>query len=85
MERDCHSDDSRQPRGSSNTKHGFLATLGVDKPKTRGRTGLGPVVLMTDELLTNLGEDDEDDFMEDLNIDSFQPFQYQPEADVHPP
>ena len=50
--------------------------------------GLGPVVLTAgeirrkEELLTNLGEDDEDDFMEDLNIDSFEPFQYKPEADV---
>ena len=60
-------------------------TLGVGKPKPRGRTGLGPVVLTAgeicrkDELLTNLGEDDEDDFMEDLNIDSFEPFQYKPD------
>ena len=30
----------------------------------------------------NLGEDDEDDFMEDLHIDSFEPFQYKPKADV---
>ena len=49
-------------------------TLGVGKPKTRGRAGLGPVILTAgeirrkEELLTNLGEDDEDDFMEDLNI-----------------
>ena len=47
-----------------------------------------PVVLTAseirrkDELLTNLGDDGKNDFTEDLNIDSFEPFQYKPEADV---
>ena len=77
----------RQSKGSSSTKQGILANLGVGKPKTLGRKGLGPVVLTAgeirrkDELLTNLGDDDEDDVMEDLNIDSFEPFRYVPEAD----
>ena len=60
---------------SSSTKQRILATLGVGKSKTRGRVSLGHVVLTAgeirrkDELLTNLGEDDEDEFIEDLNID----------------
>ena len=88
LDRARHSDELRQSKGSSSTKHGILATLGVGKPKTRGREGLSPVVLTAgeirgkDELLTNLGEDDENDFMEDLNIDSFEPFRYLPETDI---
>ena len=86
LERLRQSNDLRQPKGSNSTKQGILATLGVSKPKTRGCAGLGPVVLTAsetrckDELLTNLGEDDDDDFMEDLNIESFEPFQYKPET-----
>ena len=46
------------------------AARGVGKPKTRGRVGLGHVVLTAGEirpnykLLINLGEDDENEFME---------------------
>ena len=64
-----------------------FAALCVGKPKT-GRAGLGPVVLTAaeirrkEELLTNLGEDDEDDFMEDLNIDSFETFKYKSFKDI---
>ena len=43
LERARHPDEFRQSKGSSSTKQGILATLGVGKPKTLGRKGLGPV------------------------------------------
>ena len=40
------------------------------------------LICCANQLVTNLGEDDKDDFMEDINIDSFEPFQYKSEAEV---
>ena len=68
LQRARYSDELSQSKGSSSTKQAILATLGLGKSKTWRRKGLGPVVLMAgesrrkDELLTNLGEDNEDDF-----------------------
>lgn len=65
MERARHSNRFGLLKGSSSTKHGILAILGVGKPKTRKGAGLGSVVLMAAairrkyELFTYLSKDDE--------------------------
>ena len=75
LERVCHSDESRQPQHKTGNPCDPRCRQ-TENPWTRTFRPCSPDGRRNTSHLTNLGEDDEDDFMEDLNIDSFEPFQH---------
>ena len=87
LERVCYPGKSQQPTGGSSTRPGILVTLRGGKPTVRGRADQGSAVLTAaaicrkEELLTNFGEYNENDYMEDSNVYFYEPFTYRPDAD----
>ena len=72
----------------SNTVWNDFESLGADTLDTSGRASKSPNILTTaeirckEELLTNLSEDDDDDYIDNEYIDSYEPFRSKPNDDI---